>query len=189
MATALNEFYNKMSTNQLRITNQYEMTITTGYSEIDEVLQSITMYAQGFAAPSRNNEFTDVQFKGYPFKVQTRMTMQQEHDITVRADNAGEVRRAFLAWQAMSADPDIEGGSVLGGDRRINGQSVVRLHLLGDDNEKEAEVYKLIGCKVGNIGELSMSNDGGDVATFTVQIISQFWQIEKSASGKLNSQK
>ena len=45
MATALNEFYSKMSTNQLRITNQYEMTITTGYSEIDEVLQSITMYA------------------------------------------------------------------------------------------------------------------------------------------------
>ena len=35
MATALNEFYNQMSINQFRITNQYEMTITTGYSEID----------------------------------------------------------------------------------------------------------------------------------------------------------
>ena len=89
----------------------------------------------------------------------------------------------------MSADPDIEGGSVLGGDRRMNAQSVVRLHLLGDDNEKEAEVYKLMGCKVGNIGELSMSNDGGDVATFTVQIVSQFWQIEKANNGKLTSQK
>jgi hypothetical protein len=34
-----------------------------------------------------------------------------------------------------------------------------------------------------------MSNDGGDVATFTVQIVSQFWQIEKVAGGKLPAQK
>lgn len=189
MATPLNEFYQKMSTNQLRITNQYELTITTGYSEIDQVFQTVTMYATGFSAPSRNAEFTEVQFKGYPFKVQSRLTMQQEHELTVRADNAGEVRRAFLAWQAKAANPDIEGGSVLEGDRKLNTSSVVRLQLLGDDNLTVAEVYKLMGVKVGNIGELAMSNDGGDVANFSVQLVSQFWQIENSAGGALVGQK
>jgi hypothetical protein len=178
-----------MSTNQLRITNQYELTITTGYSEIDQVFQTVTMYATGFSAPSRNAEFTEVQFKGYPFKVQSRLTMQQEHELTVRADNAGEVRRAFLAWQAKAANPDIEGGSVLEGDRKLNTSSVVRLQLLGDDNQTVAEVYKLMGVKVGNIGELAMSNDGGDVANFSVQLVSQFWQIENSAGGALVGQK
>jgi len=147
------------------------------------------MYAQGFSAPARNAEFTEVQFKGFPFKVQTRMTMQQEHDLTIRADNAGEVRRAFIAWQAKCANPDIEGGSVLEGDRRLNASAVVRLHLLGDDNKTVAEVYKLMGCKVGNIGEMSMTNEGGEVATFSAQIISQFWQIENSAGGALVGQK
>lgn len=53
MATALNQFLNQMSTNQLRTTNMYEMTITTGYSEIDSIFQHITMYAEGFIAPNR----------------------------------------------------------------------------------------------------------------------------------------
>jgi hypothetical protein len=55
------------------------------------------------------------------------MKMEQQHSITVRADADGELRRGFLAWAAKVADPDIEGGSVFAGDRRLNGSSVVRL--------------------------------------------------------------
>jgi hypothetical protein len=31
----------------------FEMTVTTGYSEIDQIFQGITMYVDGFAAPNR----------------------------------------------------------------------------------------------------------------------------------------
>jgi len=53
MATALNTFLNQMSTNQLRTTNMFEMFITTGYSDVDNIFQNITMYVEGFAAPNR----------------------------------------------------------------------------------------------------------------------------------------
>ena len=59
--------------------------------------------------------------------VPTVMKMEQDHTITVRADTNGEIRRGFLAWAAKVADPDIEGGSVFAGDRRLNNSSVVRL--------------------------------------------------------------
>lgn len=48
MAKALNEFLNKLSTNQIRTTNMFEMYVTSGYSDVDKVLQNITMYGQGF---------------------------------------------------------------------------------------------------------------------------------------------
>jgi hypothetical protein len=44
MARALNEFLNKLSTNQIRTTNMFELYITSGYSDVDAVLKDITMY-------------------------------------------------------------------------------------------------------------------------------------------------
>ena len=76
MAIALNQFLNQMSTNQLRTTNMFEMTITTGYSEIDAVFQSITMYVEGFTAPTRSQEFADVGYKGYLVPCPTIMRME-----------------------------------------------------------------------------------------------------------------
>ena len=189
MATALNRFLNQMSTNQLRTTNMYEMTITTGYSEIDQVFQGITMYAEGFAAPNRSQEYADVGFKGYNVPVPTIMRMEQDHTMTIRADTAGEIRRAFLAWAAKVSDPDIESGSVFAGDRRLNNSSVVRLQLLDNDMQSVAEVYKLIGVKVANVGPLAMSNNDATVATFEVTLKSIYWQIENSANGALVGQK
>jgi len=53
MAIALNEYLNKLTTNQVRTTNMFELEVSSGYSEIDSILQSITMYGQGFNLPSR----------------------------------------------------------------------------------------------------------------------------------------
>lgn len=100
--------------------------------------------------------------------VPTVMKMEQDHTITVRADTNGEIRRGFLAWAAKVADPDIEGGSVFAGDRRLNNSSVVRLQLLDNDMSSVAEVYKLIGVKVASVGPLQMSNSDASVATFEV---------------------
>ena len=189
MATALNQFLNQMSTNQLRTTNMYEMTITTGYSEIDSIFQHITMYAEGFNAPNRTQEFAEVGFKGFTVPVPTVMKMEQTHTITVRADTNGEIRRGFLAWAAKVADPDIEGGSVFAVDRRLNNSSVVRLQLLDNDMTTVSEVYKLIGVKVESVGGMNMSNNDSGVATFEVQLRSIYWQIENSANGALVGQK
>lgn len=189
MATALNTFLNQMSTNQLRTTNMFEMFITTGYSDVDNIFQNITMYVEGFAAPNRSQEFTDVGFKGFTVPVPTVMKEEQDHTITVRADVNGEIRRGFLAWAAKVTDPDITGGSVFAGDRRLNNNSVVRLHLLDNNMSDVAEVYKLIGVKVASVGALQMSNQDANVATFEVGLKSIYWEIENSANGALVGQK
>ena len=109
MAVALQNFIQKMSSDQLRTTNMFEMSITTGYADVDKVFEGITMYVEGFAAPERTQNYAEASFKGYPCPVPTTLTMQQDHEITVRADTNGEIRRGFLAWAAKVADPDIEG--------------------------------------------------------------------------------
>lgn len=189
MAYALNTFLDKLSKDQLRTTNMWELQITTGYNDVDSIFKHITMYVDGFTAPSRSQEYVDVGFKGTTFPVPTVFRMQQDHTMTVRADVNGEIRRACLAWQAKTCDPDIEGGSVLGGDRRLNTNSVVRLQLLDDDMNKVAEVYKLIGVKVANVGEMSMSNNDGNLATFELSLKSNYWQVETAANGAFKTQR
>ena len=76
MAIALNQFLNQMSTNQLRTQNMFEMTITTGISEVDAIFKTVTMYVDGFVAPSRTQEFVDVSFRGYSAPVPTVMKFE-----------------------------------------------------------------------------------------------------------------
>ena len=189
MAHPLNDFIQKMTTNQIRTQNMWEMTITTGFSDIDEVLEPITMYVEGFDAPTRTTNFVDVGFKGYSIPIPSTEQMGTEHSVTVRADADGEIRRALLAWQAKTWDPDIEGGSVFAGDRRANVGSIVRLHLLSHDMNSVAEVYKLIGCRPGEIGAMSMSNSDGAVANFPFSFRSLYWTIENIKNGAFKEQK
>ena len=189
MAIALNQYLAKMSENQMRTTNMFEMSITTGYADIDKVFEGITMYVEGFSAPERTQNFADAGFKGFMVPVPTTMQMQQDHELTVRADTDGVIRRAFLAWASKVSDPDIEGGSVFAGDRRLNNNSVVRLQLLDNDMTAVAEVYKLHGVKVNTVGALQMSNTDANIATFSVSLKSIFWSIENSANGALVGQK
>ena len=189
MAIAINQFINQMSQNQFRTTNMFEMYVTSGYADIDKVLQPITMYGQGFEVPSRTTNFTDVSFKGFAVPLATNEAMQNEHEITVQADTAGEIRRAFLAWQAKTWNPDIEGGSVFEGDRRLNSESSIRIHLFGSDFKTVNEIYKMVGVKIASVGPMTMSNTEANVATFTVQFRSAYWFIEKATEGALTEQK
>ena len=117
------------------------------------------------------------------------MTFDKDHTLTVRCDTAGEIRRAFLRWQAETTNPDIEGGSLGEGDKRLNNASIVRLQLLDQDFTKTSEVIKLIGVKVNNVGGMTMSNNDSAIATFEVTLKSVFWQIENASQGALTSQK
>lgn len=189
MAIAINEFMQSMDKNPLRTTNMFELHVTSGYSDIDAVLQPITMYGEGFEVPSRTTNFTDVAFKGYSTPLATNCEMQHDHEVTIRADTYGEIRRAFLAWQAKTWNPDIEGGSVLEGDRRMQSQSSIRVHLFGSDFKTVNEIYKMVGVKIQNVGPMTMSNAGAEVAQFTVSFKSNYWFIEKATEGALTGQK
>lgn len=189
MARPLNDFIQRMTTNQIRTQNMWEMTVTTGFADIDEVLEPITMYAEGFEAPTRTTTFNDVGFKGYMIPIPAVEQMGTEHTFNVRADADGEIRRAFLAWQGKTWNPDIAGGSVFEGDRRANVGSIVRLHLLSHDMQTVSEVYKLVGVRVGEVGALAMSNNEGSPSVFSVTLRSIFWTIENIKNGAFKDQK
>ena len=191
MAIAVEQFFTELSQKPVRSNNMFEMFITTGYNDIDTVFKNITMYGQGFELPTRTVNFASVSFKGYEVgnAVATNMAMGGEHNITVNADINGELRRAFLAWQGKTMNPAISEGSVFEGDRRLNNSSVVRIHLLGNDFKSISEIVKLINVKVQEVGSLSLSNVGGEVATFQVTLKSSYWEIETANDGAFKEQK
>lgn len=189
MAKALVNFLNRISTNQIRTQNMFEMVATSGYNDIDKVLEDITMYGGGFTIPGRTQNFTDVSFKGFAVPVPTNMQMENEHTVTINADVNGELRRAFLAWQAKVSDPAISEGSVFAGDRRVNNKSIIRIQLLDNDMTEVAEVYKMIGVKIMTVGPLTVSNTDANVATFDVTFKSLYWEIESASNGAFTDQK
>lgn len=191
MAESLQNFLGKLSTNQLRTTNLFELEISSGYPEIDEVIKPITMYGEGFTLPSRTQNYADVGFKGFNVPVPTNLTMEQNHSLTVRADSDGEIRRAFLAWQGKTSNPAISLGSVFEGDKRLNTAGVIRVKLLAsEDSSSVSEIYKMIGVKIENVGGLQVSNADASVSTFEVSFRSIYWEIEPGtvAKGALPSQ-
>lgn len=191
MAHSLQEFLNAANSNTIRANNQFELSITSGYNDIDKVLETATMFGQNISIPDRGTEFASVSYKGYemPNLVPTRMTMTNEHTMTVIADVNGSYRRAFLAWQGKVINPDISGGSVFEGDRGINQNSIVRVMLFDKDNKTVIETYKFFNVKIKSVGAISLQYDGGDKATFDVTFISTYWEIESAKKGALTSQK
>ena len=189
MATPLIAFLNKLSQDQIRTTNMFEMQVTSGYPDIDSVLESITMYGEGFQLPDRQVQAAQAPFKGYNLQIPTVMQMTNTHTMNVRADAAGEIRRAFLAWQGKTADPAISDGSVFAGDRRMNVKGVIRIQLLDNDMVTVAETYKMIGVFITNVGGLQVSHQGANISTFQVGFASQYWEIEQVDHGAFASQK
>lgn len=179
MAVAINNFVQAMTGGgQVRTQNMFELTISTGYTDIDNIMSKVTIYGQGFTLPSRTLNTVEVSFKGHAFPIPSNTAMEHEHTMTVNADVAGEIRRAFLAWQAKTWNPDFDGGSVLEGDRRANTGSVLRVHLFSHDMREIAETYKLVGVRVTDVGGLQVSQTGGEVAQFEVKFTSLYWKIE-----------
>ena len=148
------------------------------------------LYAQSITLPARSIEYASVAFKGYEMAniVPTKMAMENEHTITFLDDVNGTLRRTFLAWQGKVMNPDIAGGSYFEGDRGINEQSSIRVHMFDKDNETVIQIYKFYNVRVTNVGNISLTYDGGDKSTFEVGFKSTFWSIEKSDKGELTDQ-
>lgn len=191
MAVNLQEFLGQINKNGgIRTQNLFELKVSSGYMDIDNALDKITMYGQGFEIPARNLEYNTVSFKAYDFKIPGKASMTNEHTITLNADIDGVIRRAFLAWQQRTTNMAISDGAYLEGDKRIDLASVVRIDLLGNNGEV-SETYKLVGVKVGNVGALNVSNTDAGVATFDVTLHSQYWEIEEASilEGDFRTQK
>lgn len=189
MATAYEKFLNLATSNTIRCTNQYEIFPTSGDSDIDAVLENARLMTKDFTIPQRSIEYANVSFKGYEAPlVPTRMTMDQEITMNVIADVNGEYRRAFLKWMNRVIDANIEGGSVFAGDRGVNPKSLIRLQLFDKDNETVIETYKFFNVQISNVGQTSLTYEGGEAAAFPVTFKCTYWTIEKSEKGALTEQ-
>lgn len=190
MATPITEFLAEATADTIRANNQYEVRCTSGFADIDAVMKRAVMMGNNFTLPERGQEYATVYYKGYEMQnlVPTRLTMQQEHTMTIKCDVNGEYRRAFLAWQGKVINPDIEGGSLFEGDRGVNEKSIIRVDLFDKDNKTVIETIKFYNVRIKQVGPVTLTYEGGEVATFDVTFGSIYWKIEEAKNGAFTSQ-
>lgn len=187
MATSVNQFLAAATANNIRCDNQWEAEFISGYDDVDAVLKTAVMFGSNFSIPGRTINYAPVSYKGFEMGnlVPTNMAMDTEHSMTVKADVAGEYRRAFLRWQNHVMNANIEGGSVFEGNRAVNPKSNARIHLFASDNQTVNETYKLVNVVVTTVGPISLTYEGGNAASFDVTLKSTYWYIEKATEGAL----
>ena len=192
---SLYQFMNQLNANPVRTQNLFEMRVfipldlrddkgTNGSLLTKYLNPNFTYYGKGFELPSRTIQYADVGFKGFTVPVPTVIKMSQEHSVTINADVNGDMRRAFLAWQALTINPQInDDGGYFEGNRRLRDSSMIKIGLLDPqygDIHRVMEVYTLYGITIQEVGTMSFSNDEAGVATFQVTFKSQYWQYGAS---------
>ena len=187
MAHALNEFLQAATADNIRCTNQFEIEATSGYSDVDAVLEKTMIFGQNLAIPTRSINYATVSFKGYEMTslVPTTLAMDQEHTMTVLEDINGENRRAFLAWQNHVMNAAISDGSLFEGDRGINANAILRIRLFDKDNKTVCQTYKFYNVCVKSVGSLELDYNGGDAGRFQVTFGSTYWELEDNVNGAL----
>lgn len=191
MATPVSQFLAAATANNVRCNNQWEAEFISGYDDVDAVLTAAVMFGDSFSIPGRTINYAAVHYKGFEMAnlVPTHVQMDVDHSMNIKADVAGEYRRAFLRWQNHVMNMDIEGGSYFEGNRAVNPNSNARIKLFSKDNETVNEVYKLVNVVVTNVGPIELTYQGGDAASFQVQLKSTYWYIEKATEGRLTDQR
>ena len=191
MARSLDDFLQAATSDTIRNTNTFEIEASSGYDDIDSVIQKITLFGQNITIPERGIEYSPVSFKGYeiPNLVPTRLTMGNEITMQVIADINGEHRRLFLRWMNYVMNADISGGSVFEGNRGVNEKSTIRIRLFDKYNKDVVETYRFYNVQISNVGSISLDYNGGDAAKFDVQFKSTYWNIENPQEGAFKDQK
>lgn len=192
---SLYQFMDQLNRNSVRTQNLFEMRVFIPLDLRDDkgnngkiltkyLNPNFTYYGKGFELPSRTMQYADVGFKGFTVPVPTVLRMTQEHNVTINADINGDMRRAFLAWQALTMNPQInDRGGYFEGNRRLKDSSMIKIALLDplyNDIHRVMEVYTLYGVTIQEVGAMSFSNDESGVATFPVTFKSQYWQYGAS---------
>ena len=51
MARSLEDFLHSVNSDTLRVSNQFQINITTGYSDIDAMMEDTLLFGQSFSIP------------------------------------------------------------------------------------------------------------------------------------------
>lgn len=191
MAHSLQEFLQAATSDTIRNTNTFEIEASSGYDDVDAIIEKVTLFGQNITIPERGIEYSAVSFKGYeiPNLVPTRLTMGNEVTMNVIADIAGQHRRLFLRWMNHVMNADIEGGSLFEGNRGVNEKSIIRIRLFDKMNKDIVETYRFYNVAITSVGSISLDYNGGDAAKFDVQFKSSYWQIENPKEGAFLDQR
>lgn len=191
MAREVQQFLNAATNETIRCTNQFEIELVSGVPEIDALMEDTMMFGQSISIPNRTVEYAPVSFKGFEMGnlVPTRITMGNEHTMSVIDDVNGTHRRVFLAMMNHVMNFDIEGGSVFEGDRGVNPNSILRIRLFDKDNKTVIQTYKFYNICVSNVGETQLDYNGGDVSKFDVTFKSTYFTLEDNKKGGLTELK
>lgn len=167
----ISSFLNKtLTTGVPRTENMWEVEFNSGIGVVDKFFQDFTMYARDFKLPKIGLDYKDLWFKGVPIPVPCNPDLNQDMTVQMYADIEGGVQQSLRAWMSQVIDIDFEAGSYLGGTRSINKSSTMRLHLLDTDMRTVTETCTLIGATIKGIGELSFTQQKGDICTFSMDI-------------------
>ena len=191
MAHSLQEFLLAATSDTIRNTNTFEIEASSGYDDVDSVIEKVTLFGQSITVPERGIEYANVSFKGYeiPNLVPVRLTMGNEITMQVIADINGEHRRLFLRWMNHVMNAAISDGSLFEGNRGVNEKSIIRIRLFDKFNKDIVETYRFYNVAITNVGSIQLDYNGGDKATFEVQFKSSYWEIENPKEGAFLDQK
>ncbi len=85
----------------------YAMEFFSGIKTIDDRLMRMQVYGNSFSLPERTVDFENLTYRAYDIPIPTKMSMGQDHSVTVYADVRGDLRKACLDWQAACVNPAI----------------------------------------------------------------------------------
>ena len=176
----LSEFYATLRGRGAKLTHQFQFNIiNTGVSEVDTLLNEITMWAKGATVPGRKQNYAPINYLAYEFSVPTNFTMTNEITMEINCDSAMRVRDALLLWESIFSDPDIEGGSTGGGIKNVS-PAVGKLYLFNDKMDTVTHEYDLVGMFPTDVGDITTSNVEANIATFSATFKYQYWKTVKS---------
>ena len=168
MSLPITNFLNKVvSEAGVRTTNMWEVELNTGISDVDKVFEDFTCYAQDVTLPKRDMRYGDLKFRSIPIPIPLNPIPTQTITIQMWADTEGNVQRALRLWQDTIIDQDFQSGSYLGGTRRLNTSSTMRLHLLDDDMQTITETVTLHCVSIKSVGDIKFSHEDAQICKFS----------------------
>jgi hypothetical protein len=191
----LNELYGSLAKSGVRLTHQYQFNFagvaqmhlggetingTNGGSRtIKEILEEITIWADGVSIPSKTQNTTEIMYLGYPLVVPTNMTMSQDIQLNIKCDYDMYLHGAFTRLAEGFSRPTLEDSNEIGnfgGNKTVHGKNVYGVLSLYDSSFEDIQRnYFLHGIMVTDVGEVAFSNSNPDIAQFSVSLKYQYW--------------